>query len=113
MLAKKNRITKKKDFERIFKKGVGFEEKFLILKTASNFSQTNRFAFIVSRKISKNATIRNKIKRQLRELIKLQVNKIKKGIDGVFIVLPGFENKNFQEIKDIINNLFKKAKLIQ
>lgn len=114
MLSKKNRITKKNDFERIFKKGVGFKENFLILKTASNSSQmkTSRFTFIVSRKISKKATIRNKIKRQLRELVRPQMDKIKKGIDGVFIVLPGFGSKSFQEMKDTVNNLLKKAKLI-
>ena len=112
MLSKKNRITKKKDFERIFKKGTSFREQFLVLKVTLSPLQASRFTFVVSRKVSKNAVVRNKIRRQLRELMRPQINEIKKRVDGVFIVLPGLENKNFQEIKNILNNLLKKTKLI-
>ena len=112
MLSKKNRITKKKDFERIFKKGASIKEQFLVLKVALGSLQTSRFTFVVSQKVSKNAAVRNKIKRQLRGLMRPQINEIKKRVDGVFIVLPGLENKNFQEIKDIVDSLLKKAKLI-
>lgn len=112
MLSKKNRITGKKDFERIFRKGTSFKEKFLILKIIRTLLPLSRFAFVVSQKVSKNATVRNKIRRRLRELIKKQINNKKNGIDGVFIVLPGLEDKNFQEMNDILNNLLKKAKLI-
>lgn len=111
MLSQKNRITGKKDFERIFKKGKSFKEKFLILKVAPNSLNINRFAFIVSRKVSKKATVRNKIKRQIRELTRLQIDKAQKGVDGIFIVLPGLENRDSLELKNIFNNLFKKAKL--
>jgi len=112
MLPKENRIAKEKDFEKIFKGGASFKENFLILKIISNNSQINRFGFVISKKVSKNAVVRNRIKRQLSELVKLQKDKIKKGFDGVFIILPGLENKDFWELEEILKNLFKKAKLI-
>ena len=112
MLPKENRITKKKEFERIFKKGTGFKEGLLLLRVMPNDSGISRFAFIAGLKVSKNATVRNKIKRQLRELTKLQMNNFKKGIDAVLIALPGLEKKEFSEIAIIFNNLFKKAKLL-
>lgn len=112
MLFKKNRVTKKKDFERIFKKGTSFRERFLILKIIPSLSSKSRFAFIASQKVSKNATIRNRVRRQLRELMRPLVVKIEKGVDGVFIALPGIEDKDFQEVKNILYSLLKKAKLI-
>jgi len=112
MLFKKNRVTKKKDFERIFKKGITFREQFLILKIAPGLFPESRFAFIVSQKVSKNAVVRNRIRRRLRELTRSLASEIKKEVDGVFIALSGLEDKDFQEVKSILYNLFKKARLI-
>ena len=123
MLPKRNRLKKKKDFEKVFKNGKGFREDFLILKIVSNNLKNTRFGFIVSRKVSKKATQRNKIKRRLRELVKLKMPEMKKTakaesrqkreIDGVLIGIPGLETKDFYEMEEGINKLFKKAKLIQ
>jgi len=112
MLFKKNRVTKKKDFEKIFKKGVSFREQLLILKVIPGLSSKSRFAFIASQKVSKNATVRNRVRRQLRELMRPLADKVKGGVDGVFIALPGLEDKDFQEVKNIVYNLLEKAKLI-
>jgi len=111
MLAKKNRLKKKKDFENVFKKGRSFKEGFLVLKIVDNKSDKIRFGFIVSQKISKKATRRNKIKRQISELIRFKIKTIKKRVDGILITLPGIEEKNFSEINENIDKLFKKARV--
>lgn len=72
----------------------------------------SRFGFIVSQKVSKKASVRNKVKRRLRGLIKLKLPQTKKGIDGVLVALSGLETNNFEEIEKTINKLFKNAKLI-
>lgn len=113
MPLKLNRLTKKKDFERVFEKGKSFKEDFLVLKIVPNDFQTSQFGFIISQKVSKKAVVRNKIRRELKELMRLKIDKIKKGIDGVFMVLPGLEKKDFWEIETVLNNLLKKAKLIR
>jgi len=113
MLSKKNRLKKKKDFEEVLKKGKGFKEDFLVLKVKNNNLKTSRFGFIVSQKLSKKATVRNKIKRRLRECVRRVLPRIKKKVDGVIITKPGLELRDFWEIEEIINQLFKKAKLFQ
>jgi ribonuclease P protein component len=112
MLPKKNRLKKKKDFENVFKRGQGFKEDFLYLKALANNLKSSRFGFAVSKKFSKKATIRNKIKRRLREIVKINLPKIKKNIDGVIVVLPGLEKKDFWELEKIMEKLFTKAGLI-
>ena len=111
MLSKTNRLTRKRDIEWVFKEGKGFKEGFLILKLGENNLKESRFGFIVSQKVSKRAIVRNKIKRRLREIVKMKFKKIKKGVDGLFIVCPGLERKDFWETEETIEKLFKKAKV--
>ena len=138
MLPKENRLKKNKDFKKVFKEGKGFKEDFLVLKKAKNNLKISRFGFVVSKTFFKKATLRNKIKRRLRESVRIKLNEIKKGVDGcyprtgppasreglasrptirpgmdvVLIVLPGVETKDFWEIEETIDRLFKKAKII-
>lgn len=113
MLPRKNRLKRKKEFERVFKEGETKKEDFLFLKWLKNNLPISRFSFVVSRKISRKATQRNKIRRRLREIVRLKIPKIKKGIDGILVALPGLEKKDFLEIKETIEKIFKKAKLYE
>lgn len=112
MLSQINRLKKKKDFEKLFKEGESFKNSFLILKMAQNNLKESHFGFIISKKVSQKAILRNKIKRRLRDIIQQNIKDIKKGIDIVLIILPGLEKKNFLETKEILNTLFKKAGLV-
>lgn len=112
MLCKINRIKKKKDFEVIFKKGKSFKNSFLLFKTLPNNLKDTRFGFVVSNKVSKKAVVRNKIRRRMGEVIRLNLNDIKKGIDVVIVVLPGFEKKDFTETKEVLNKILRELNLI-
>ena len=111
MLPKINRIKKKKDFEAIFKKGRSFKNKLFILRFTNNDLNQNRFGFVVSLKVSKKATVRNKTRRRLSEIIKAE--KVKPGTDLVLIALPGIEKKEFSEIKEALIFSLGKANLIK
>jgi ribonuclease P protein component len=108
MLPQENRLKKKKDFEKVFKMGKGYREDFLFLKTTKNNLKESRFGFIVSKKISNKAVIRNKIKRRLRAIIQKKIPRMKKGMDIVIVTLPGIEDKSFQEIEKNVNKIFAK-----
>ena len=110
MLAKENRL-KEKDIKRVLKNGQTFKEDFLILKMVKNNLDKARFGFIVSQKLSKKATVRNKIKRRLSNLAKAKIKKLEKGIDGIFIAVPGLETKDFWEIEGTMDKIFLKARL--
>jgi len=112
MLPKENRLKKKKDFEKLFKEGKSFSEKFLVLKINKNNLNNNRFGFIVSKKISKKAVARNKIKRQLREIVRKEINNYQKGFDVAVIALPGIESKNFEEMSQALERILKKIKIL-
>ncbi len=111
MLPQTRRLKKTTEISKVFKNGKFFKESFLILKTLKNNSDKSRFAFIVSRKVSKKATVRNKIKRRLRAIVSKELKEIKAGTDNLIMALPGMESKKFSDTKELLNNLFKKARL--
>ena len=113
MLPKVNRLKRKKDIERVFKEGQGFKEDFLIFKMVKNDLRNSRFAFIVSQKVSKKATLRNKIKRRLNELVRRVLPKVQSGMDIVLVATPGLEEKDFWETEKTINKIFAKAKILK
>jgi len=102
MLEKEKRVKKKKDFENIFKNSKSLRCPLFILKANKNDFGKNRFGFVVSLKVSKKATIRNKIRRRLKAIIKSLEKNVKPGTDMVFIVLPASEKKEFTEIKEAV-----------
>ena len=106
MLQKTHSLTKKKDFGMVFKKGGMVKNDFLILRTLESGLKESRFGFVVSKKVSTKATLRNKIKRRLRQAVFNNLKKIKKSIDVVVVALPGIEKKSFLEIREIINKFF-------
>lgn len=111
MLQKSSILKKKKDFDSVFKKGESFKSRSFILKITKNNLGKSRFGFIVSKKVSKKAVVRNKIKRRLRSIIKQNLKDIKKGMDVVLIILSGIEKKNFTELKEELITAFQKAKI--
>ncbi len=116
MFPKINRIKKKKDFETIFRNSRSFKTNLFIFRIAKNNLGLNRFGFVVSLKVSKKATVRNKIRRRLMEAIKAKSISLgtqgKNGIDLILIALSGIENKKFIEVKESINNALIKSGLI-
>jgi ribonuclease P protein component len=107
MLAKQYRLQKDRDFESVFKKGKTLSDKFLFLKVKKNDLQVSRFGLIIGKKISNKAVIRNRLKRQLREIIKNNLFNIKPGFDIVVITKSEIINKNYQEIKNDLEKLLK------
>lgn len=112
MLPKINRIRKKKDFEIIFKNSKSFKNSLFIFKIMKNGLGVNRFGFVVGQKISKKATVRNKVKRRLAEAMRPEIKNTKTGTDLVLIALPGIEKKKLSEIKEAITGALTKARLV-
>jgi ribonuclease P protein component len=112
MLPKENRLTHRKDFDNTFKDGAGSFSNTLGIKFIKNNLKESRFGIVVSNKISKKAVTRNKIKRQIREIIHKNINEIKKGLDIMIICRPEIDKKDFSEIEKTLIQLFKKINLI-
>lgn len=113
MLPKRNRLRKKKDFEKVFKKGRKiYSNEFLFLRALDAHSLgERRFGIVVGKTVSKKAVVRNKLKRRMRHIIKDTIKNGGNGGDIIVIAATGLEKKNFEELKMILLKLFTKANL--
>lgn len=114
MLKPENRLKTYKDFKDTKKKGKSVHSPFLSLRYLVNKDLDIKFAFIVSKRVSKKAVIRNRIKRQLREIVRLLIkdDKINIGVSGVFFTRQNIINKDYQQIQDAVKQLLVKSKII-
>lgn len=110
MLPAINRLRKTKEIREVFK-GKAFRESFLLLRLSRNGREETKFAFVVGKNVSKKATIRNKIRRKVREAVRLRMPEIKKGFNAVLIVSKT-GTPTFKETALIVDKLLKKADLI-
>ncbi len=103
-----NRLTNDRDFQRVYKKGVTFFSRNVVLKVFDNGLKTARVGIVVSKKISKKATERNKVKRSIRELIRLRLVKLIKGKDYIFMPKKTYNKANIKEKKEDLEYLLNK-----
>lgn len=112
LLPKKYRLTRKKDFAMLYEKSRTANSDFLFLKYRVNGLNRTRIGFVVSKKVAKKAVERNKVKRQLREIMRDYLDKIESGMDIAVIAKPSILGKEFDEIKAVVEILLIKSRLV-
>jgi ribonuclease P protein component len=113
MLPFKNRLKKKKDFEKVFSSNLFFSSNLILVKQKENEKQEIRIGFVVSKKISKKAVERNKIKRILRDQTRHMLDQLKKGTDIVVIARKPLLFASFKEVENDLKNVFLRLGVIE
>lgn len=86
MLPSNARLTTEEDFKRVEEKGHVFQsQNFGVAIFDRGDIDPTRFGFIVSTKISFEATTRNYAKRKMREGVRRRLVELKPGLDIVFL----------------------------
>lgn len=109
------RIKKGKTFKYILKKGNYISGKYLVLHVCqTKYSHYNFFGVCVSKK-NGNSVQRNRLKRWVREVYKLEEEKLKKGYNLVFLYkkTTTIEQLNFHIIKEEMSHSLKKIGLYE
>lgn len=113
MLQPANRLKSDRDFKKVLKFGRSFYSQNLKVKILKNSLNYSRFGFVIGTKISKSAVVRNRLKRQVREVIRLlfKDGKIQNGFDVVMMIAIGIKDKKYEEIQNEVVLLMKKSGL--
>ena len=77
-------LKKNSDFRRLYSKGKSAVNPYLVVYYRRNGQTTNRVGFTVSAKLG-NAVTRNRVRRQLREIYRLNSAHLKNGIDMIIV----------------------------
>ena len=112
MLKSTSRLKKEKDFGKVLRSGKKIRDEFLAIRFVAGSGEKTRFGVSVSKRVSKKATKRNKIRRQELALCAALLPRIKGKLDIVIFALPGLEKKSFPEIKEMTEKIFLKAQIL-
>jgi ribonuclease P protein component len=114
---KQRRLLKASDFNRVFKQGrrlsvPEFTMAFRVRNSKDDQKFLPRLGLSVSRKVG-NAVVRNKIKRRLREIFRLNQEKLIYGAEIVVIPRKEASNFGFFELKSKFFGLWNRSKLLK
>ena len=113
MLGEKNRLRKNRDFKFIYRRGKNIAEKSVAMTYIKSRSKDELLiGFSVSRKVAK-AVERNRIKRIMRENVRLIINNIKPGHRIIFVARAAANGSSYDKIGEDINNLLDRARLLE
>lgn len=106
-----HRLKKNEDFSLAFKKGKSYADAKMVLYVRKKDPvEPYRVGFSVGKKLGK-AVKRNRIKRVLREVVRLNAAHIPNGVDLVIIARFGIIDKHFSEVEKSFIKLMKKSSL--
>lgn len=108
-MKKDNRVLKNRDFSLIIKNGKKFHTSNLSFYYLKNNQNNFRIGISVSKKVSKLAVKRNKIKRQISALMSNMYDK-NIFLDIVIIVKHSCSNYLFEDLKNNIDKFIKHIK---
>lgn len=106
-MKKSNIVQKNTDFSKIINQGISVKDKNLVIYAINNDLSKARFGLSVGTKIGK-AHLRNKFKRQLRNIVDNYKNSYSKSKDYIIIVRKGCLDSTFQEMERSYHYLMEK-----
>ena len=100
------RLTSSKQFSQIHREGRSAANRFLVIRFLSNGLDRSRFGFMVSKRVG-NAVVRNRVKRRLREAVRL--TQVMPGWDAIFIARNPTGKATYQELKQAAGDLLRRS----
>lgn len=111
MFSKEHRLAKTKDISLVYTRGRSFFSPFFVVKFMRQSKGVNRFTVVVSTKVSKKAVVRNKLKRVVREFLRLRASILEHG-DYIVTVRGKAVGKPNTVLREELNQLLVKSRLL-
>ncbi len=116
MLPAEQRLRQNRDFRLAYARGRNFGNKNIVLtvyrRSAAHAVPGRRVGFVVSKKQG-DAVRRNRIKRRLREAMRLRLPALREGpFDLIFIGKAPLLELTWQQVQDSVDELLRRANLL-
>ena len=86
-------------FRRLYHKGKSAANKYLVIYCRRNGSEENRIGYTISAKLG-HAVVRNRVRRRLREIYRLNESKFQPGWDLVVVARSRAVDAPYQKLED-------------
>ncbi len=112
-MQKEFRLTKREDFRKVFAHGKSVANRqFVVYFLHNKGLERFRVGLSVSKKIG-NAVVRNRVKRYLREVIRLNQDQITSGWDFIIIARNPTSEMDYGDFKNNLQHALKIARLFK
>lgn len=110
-MQKRYRLAKRKDFGRVYKLGQSAANRqFVVYLMQNPQTEKMRVGVSVSKKLG-GAVVRNRLRRQVKEIVRLNADRIAPGYDFIIIVRKGALGLSYREMEKSLQHVFKRAAL--
>lgn len=97
-------LKKGKEFSDVYKSGSSKANRYLVMYVRSNGLDYNRIGISVSKKVG-NSVVRHRIRRLIKESLRLNGDRFNIGLDLVVIARGTAKGRTYQEIADAVSHL--------
>lgn len=108
MLRRANRLRRQSDFRQLHARGKTIATSAFVVKFSSSRQVVSRIGIVVGSKVSKHATVRNRLRRRIREIARRLLPGLSAGYDIVIIARPTAVRRSFAEINSELSLVSKK-----
>ena len=105
----KEHLTKTEQYALVYNEGRSWVSDLVVMKALPNGLALSRYGISVSKRVG-NAVTRNRVKRLLREI--LRITQLEPGWDMVFMVRPAAADVDYQTLKRRVEGLLARAHLL-
>ena len=97
-------LKKYGDFQRVYRKGKSYANKYLVMYMLKQDTQKNRIGISVSKKVG-NSVVRHRMCRQIREIFRLNKHRIQTGLNIILVVRPTAKHSDYHELESAFLHL--------
>ena len=105
-------LKKNHQFQFVYKNGVSYANKYLVMIIKENGLEKNRIGISVSKKVG-NSVVRHHVTRLIRESYRLHESVFNSGLDIVVVARNSAAQAGFYEIESALLHLAKLHKIIK
>jgi len=105
-----HRLAHREEFQRVRRQGRSWSHPLFVLLAVRNNLAATRFGFLVSKRVG-TAVVRNRVRRLLREALRVRLDRIAVGWDIVLIARAPIVGKSFWQIGEALDSLLQRANL--
>jgi ribonuclease P protein component len=106
-----HRLTQERDFQKVRRRGKSFFSPYFRLSYHQNQLARSRYAVAVGIRVSKKATERNRLKRRVREAVRVRLGSLKPGYDIVFSLRPAAMDATGAQMRLAVHEALRKSQL--